>query len=235
MFRSICLSVVSALIAACATPPASTIVLPSSFWQEKAGKIGVVMVELPKGAVHMVGPQDALDRAIANAADAPLRSYLERVRPGEFQQITEAFSARLRAQGYTVSVVAEPMELGQYDRLRAKDAAKLADRDVTQILGKYGVDRLLLLSVDRFGAFRDYFVFVPTAAPLAMFQVRGELIDLTNNQILWRASTAQKQNLVAIEGNWDQPPDYPNLTQAIRRAEHDAVVYLQNAFFSGAH
>ena len=75
----------------------------------------------------------------------------------------------------------------------------------------------------------------PTAAPLAMFQVRGELIDLTNNQILWRASTAQKQNLVAIEGNWDQPPDYPNLTQAILRAEHDAVVYLQNASFSDAH
>jgi len=118
---------------------------------------------------------------------------------------------------------------------RAKDATKLADRDVTPILGKYGVDRLLLLSVDRFGAFRDYFVFVPTAAPLAMFQVRGELIDLTNNQILWRASTAQKQSLVAIEGNWDQPPDYPNLTQGIRRAEHDAVVYLQNAFFSDAH
>ena len=90
--------------------------------------------------------------------------------------------------------------------------------------------REALLSVDRCGAFRDYFVFVPTAAPLAMFHVSGELIDLTDNQIVWRVSMAEEQSLVAIGSNWEQPPDYPNLTQGISRAEHDGVVYLQNAF-----
>ena len=234
MFRSMYLGVAAVLIAACATPSVKTIVLPSSFWQEKAGKVGVAMVELPRGALHMIGPQDALDRAIANAADARLRGHLEAVQPSEFQQITDAFSARLRAKGYTVSVTSQPIKRAQYAILQAKDATKLADHDVMSLRATYGVDRLLLLSVDRFGAFRDYFVFVPTAAPLAMFQVSGQLIDLTNHQILWQVSMPEKQNLIAIEGEWDQPPDYPNLMQGIRRAEHNAVVYLQNAFFSDA-
>ena len=94
MFRSLCLGVASALIAACSLPPPKTIALPSSFWQDKTGKIGAAMVELPKATVHMVGPLDALDRAIADAADARLRSYLQTFRPSEFSQIAEAFSAR---------------------------------------------------------------------------------------------------------------------------------------------
>ena len=44
--------------------------LPTSLWQDTGAKIGVAMVALPKGAVHMVGPQDLLDKAIANATDA---------------------------------------------------------------------------------------------------------------------------------------------------------------------
>ena len=108
------------------------------------------------------------------------------------------------------------------------------DHSITALQAQYGIDRLLVLSIDRFGAFRDYFVFVPTAAPTAMFQVSGELIDLTRNQVLWRVSMAEKQNLLAVEGRWDQPPDYPNLTQTIRCAEHDAAVYLQSAFFGDA-
>ena len=191
------------------------------------------MVEPPKGAVHMVGPQDVLDQAIANAADARLRNYLETVEPSEFSQVTQTFSARLRAKGYTVSVIAEPVARGQYAALRTKGANHVVDGDFAPIRTKYGVDRLVLLSIDRFGAFRDYFVFVPTAAPLAMVQASGELIDLTGNQALWRVSMEEKQNLVPIQGDWDQPPDYPNLTQAIRRAEHDAAVYLENAFFPG--
>jgi hypothetical protein len=62
----------------CAAPPAQTVAHPNSFWQEKTARIGVVLVEVPKGAVHMVGPQDALDRAIANATDARLRIICKR-------------------------------------------------------------------------------------------------------------------------------------------------------------
>jgi len=69
MFRSICLVVATGLLVAYATPP-KTMALPTSFWQDKGAKIGVAMVALPQGAVHMVGPQDLLDKAIANATDA---------------------------------------------------------------------------------------------------------------------------------------------------------------------
>jgi len=234
MFRSLCLVIATALIAACAAPPAQTVALSNSFWQEKTARIGVVLVEVPKGAVHMVGPQDALDRAIANATDARLRDYLQTLLPREFHQVGELFLERLQAKGYAVSLISQPIERSRYVALQAKGSTKLNDHSITALQAQYGIDRLLVLSIDRFGAFRDYFVFVPTAAPTAMFQVSGELIDLTRNQVLWRVSMAEKQNLLAVEGRWDQPPDYPNLTQTIRCAEHDAAVYLQSAFFGDA-
>lgn len=221
------------LLAGCATVPEKTIVLPESFWQKKDVKIGVAMVASPKGAEHMVGPQDELDRAIARKIDARLASYLESVQPREFGQIAQTFAERLRGMGYTASVIAEPLS-SQHAALETKGSTTAVDGILTPIRTKYGIDRLLLLSIDRFGAVRDYFVFVATAAPQATFQVRGELIDLTSNTMLWRVSMAENQNVIPIEGEWNQPPDYPNLTQAIRRAEHDALVFLENAFFSGA-
>jgi hypothetical protein len=67
---------------------------------------------------------------------------------------------------------------------------------------------------------------------MAIFQAHGALIDLTSHEVLWRASMTVEQSVIRIEGEWDQPPDYPNITRAIRRAEHDAVVYLEDRFFA---
>lgn len=224
------------LLAGCATPPppVDDIVLPASFWQNKHGKIGVALVESPEGTVHMVGPQDALDRAIAAKADSRFIDYLHAVRPSAFDQLAERFSGALRMRGYTVEAIAQPVDSAWYAALRAAPPANRVQVDLAPTRAKYGVDRLLLLSVARFGAYRDYFVFVPTAAPMAVFQVEGELVDLASNEMLWRATMASKQNVIPIEGNWDQPPDYPNATLAIRRAERNAVIYLENTFFSGA-
>lgn len=224
------------LLAGCATSPApvEAIVLPASFWQNKQGKIGVALVEAPRGTVHMYGPRDALDRAIATKADSQFINYLHTVRPGAFNQLAEGFSAGLRKRGYTVEVIAQPVESTWYATLQTKAPTNKVEADLAPDRAKYGVDRLLLLSVDRFGAYRDYFVFVPTAAPMAIFQVEGKLVDLASNEMLWRATMASKQNVIPIEGDWNQPPDYPNVTLAIRRAEQDAVIYLENAFFSGA-
>jgi hypothetical protein len=225
------------LASACVTaqPPAGAPVpLSASFWRDTGARIGVAAVAFPKGTVHMVGPQDALDQAIANKKGERLVTYLEGLQPSEFTRVTAVFSSRLRAIGYAVTEIREPVDPGLYEELRAKGVTSEALPGLTALGSRYGVDRVLMLSVDRFGAYRDYFVFVPTEAPQAVFQVSGSLVDLRSTELLWRVAMQDKRGLVSLEGEWNQPPDYPNLTQAVSRAEHEAVVFIQNSFFAGA-
>lgn len=230
--RSLGLALALGVLAGCAAsaPTPTTIVLPASFWQDKDVRIGIATVALPKGAEHMVGPQDALDRAIAREIDERLINYLETVQLREFGKMAQTFADRLRARGYTVKVIAEPLARSPYAEIQTQGANFVA-ADFAPVRTQYGVDRLVLLSVDRFGVYRDYFVFVATAPPQAIFQVRGALIDLTTNEMLWQVSMAEKQNVIPIEGTWDQPPDYPNLASALRHAERAAGLFLENAFF----
>jgi hypothetical protein len=235
-FRFLGLALALGLLAGCAgsAPAPTTIVLPASFWQDKEVRVGIATVALPKGAEHMVGPQDALDRVIARKIDERLINYLETVQPREFGKMAQTFADRLRARGYTVKVIAEPLARSPYAEIQSHGAANILAVDLASVRTQYGVDRLVLLSVDRFGVYRDYFVFVATAPPQAIFQAHGALIDLTTNEMLWQVSMAEKQNVIPIEGMWDQPPDYPNLASVLRFAERAAGVFLENAFFAGA-
>jgi len=234
MTRQVLVLISAVLASACVTkraPAGEPVPIPASFWRDTGARIGVATVALPKGAVHMVGPQDALDQAIANKKGARLVTYLEGSQPTEFVGVAAAFSSRLRAMGYAVTEIHEPVDPGLYEELRSKAVTSAALPGLAALGSRHGVDRVLLLSVDRFGAYRDYFVFVATSGPQALFQVSGCLVDVRSPGLLWRVAMGEEQNLVPIEGEWDQPPDYPNLTQALHRAEHEAAAFIQGAFF----
>jgi hypothetical protein len=229
-------ALISALLAsACVTkrtPAGEPVPLPASFWRDAGARIGVAMVALPKGALHMVGPQDALDQAIANEKGVRLVTRLEGMQPAEFVRVGAVFSSRLRAMGYAVTEIQEPADPGLYQQLRSEAVTSAAPPGLAALASRYGVDQVLLLSVDRFGASRNYFVFVARSAPQALFQVSGCLVDARSAGLVWRVAMGDGQNLVPVEGEWDQPPDYPNLTQGVLRAEHEAAAFIERAFFA---
>src|SRR5512134_2087175 len=106
MTRRVIAAISALLASACVTkrPPAGEPVpVPASFWRDTGARIGVATVALPKGAVHMVGPQDALDQAIASKKGARLVTYLEGMQPSEFVRVAAVLSSRLRAMGYAVT------------------------------------------------------------------------------------------------------------------------------------
>jgi hypothetical protein len=57
------------------------------------------------------------------------------------------------------------------------------------------------------------------------------MLDLKTNALEWRAVMETQKAKTMIVGNWDQPPDYPNLTTAIRKSVKRARDFLVRDFF----
>ena len=68
----------------------------------------------------------------------------------------------------------------------------------------------------------------------AMCLSRGEMIDLETNQIVWRVEMTEGEGRVPINGEWNQAPDFPSLTESVAKAVTQAEDYLVKDFFGNA-
>ena len=80
------------------------------------------------------------------------------------------------------------------------------------------------------GVRREYYGFIPTGAPQAYCVLAGRLTDLSDKKIWWSHDV---EIILPVQGAWDQPPSYPNFTQALHLAMDEAREELVDSFFSG--
>jgi hypothetical protein len=73
------------------------------------------------------------------------------------------------------------------------------------------VDRLLVIDITTLGVMRPYSAYVPTGAPRGILEGRGYLVNLSNNSYEWYQRV---QVYRAADGQWDEPPKFPGLTNA---------------------
>lgn len=58
--------------------------------------------------------------------------------------------------------------------------------------------------------------------------LKGELIDTKDNRLLWRYAT---DVVLPTEGKWDEPPNYPDFDNQLKKAVSTAQKELLLAFF----
>lgn len=209
---------------------ATRISLKPSFWQEKELKIGVAVVSYPKVAAHKVGAQGLLDQAINEVLAAELKAYLRQVDITAFSSIADQFVQRLREEGKTVKKIDGLLDLEEFQSFKPTTSGNYTKVDFRSLSQKEDIDTLLLLSIERVGTIRSYYGFIPLGAPKALCQAKGQLVDLNNNEILWLYTMEEKEASVPIEDKWSQPPDYPNLNNALKKAVENAMTILEVKF-----
>ena len=57
------------------------------------------------------------------------------------------------------------------------------------------------------------------------------MIDLGTNNILWYREMEEKESTQPVSGEWDQDPDFPNVTKAVNIAMKKAKSLLEKDFF----
>lgn len=195
--------------------------LKEDFWQNKTEKIGIAIEEYPaKAGAYRVGDERLLDMIINNANTKSLRDYLDGLKIAGFDKIKNDFEKRLTEKGKQVVKIEKFMPLKR-------------DKDFYAALAEeYKIDLLLVLSVERFGTIRKYGLgLIPIGAPKALFEVRGKLIDLRTKKTLWSCGLFDEDAVVRVEGQWDQPYDYPNITAAMKKAMKKGKQFLLKSFF----
>ncbi len=209
-FQTILLIFLSTLILGGCVSIQKPVSLDTSNWGKNDTKIAILVNRLPTGYTYKAGSQGLLDIAINNATASDLTKHLESLDFSEFYVIRKEINDILSQKGVNTNLLDANYylpELSKFDK-----EGNYATLDYSSLKSSLGVDQLLIIDVYQLGTTRNYYGFIPISAPMAIFSGTGQLINLSNNKILWHHKVSITN---AVNGNWDEPTTYPGLTNAI--------------------
>ncbi|MBA1272396.1 hypothetical protein [Stutzerimonas azotifigens] len=211
LFRLFFLLLTAAWLTGCASPQLP-IALEDSIWSERDKTIGVAIVELPKPSVQLIGNQGLLDLAINTGLAAGLRSKVETWELASVEDIPQKLADELTQRGYKAKVL-PALKLSDFKESGAK--LGYAKQDFTPLRQQQQVDKLILVSLSVAGTLRSYYSIMPTSDPLSQVGGLTQVIDLEDNRLAFYQTFGSTR---AADGEWDEGPDYPNLTNAFYQA-----------------
>lgn len=189
----------------------------------KNQKIGIAMTQLPKVEMQFPGAGCLLCLAAASATNSSLSRYAESLPQTDVLSVKEALAKTLRSNGAEVVVIDEEIALKSLPDAKSKGEG-MAPKDFSSFKQKYNLDKLLVIEVQALGISRDYSSYIPTGDPKSQFIGKGYLVNLATNAYEWYQPIRETKS---SDDKWDEPPNYPGLTnayfQTIELAKDDLI------------
>ncbi|NMO13513.1 hypothetical protein HPC49_09795 [Pyxidicoccus fallax] len=187
---------------------------------------------IPPLQAYRGGSQGLLDEAINSAMSEGLGAHLQTLDASRFHTVADEYVEKLNAWGFSARRLPLPVDLASLPAFKSESSGEFAERDLRSLGASGDIDTLILLSVYQCGTLRSYYAFIPLGAPVAICMSKGEMIDLKTNAVRWRAYPEMDASVtVKVSGEWDEPPDYRNVTAAIAQAITHAQGFLVKEFF----
>jgi len=211
------------LVSGCVSIPLKEIKVPSNFMAKK-GKIGIIWVkkdEKPTADFYQTGGQGLLDIAVNNLIATTLRQCLqkEELAPLIKKFYLNPFGEGFSLEGFEVKTIDSGYDLKKYKKIS----------DQRQIAKEIEVDYLIILEILSFGIGRSYALgIIPTIQPQGLTNLRCYLIDSSSDEIIAQHIS---KNLESSQGEWDEPPEYPNLMKAMLASFEKSIDECFLAFF----
>jgi len=199
------------ILAGCASP---NVALKPTFWKNHQQRIAVTTSTPIQASLYQQGSEGLLDLVINQATSNQFVDYLNKTQLGSFKaKLINGFVFGLRAR----HIRANPTPAINIDKMKSTDLDKkqYSTVDFKPLRLKIARNKILYVQPTQIGATRKYFSFIPIGAPKAVCNLEGDLVNTTNNKILWRYHA---NVTVPVHGKWDQPPHYPHFTQALHAA-----------------
>lgn len=223
--RLILLLLMSTFLVGCGQP---NIPLPDEFWESPSKTIGIGIATTPDGGGYFkIGAQGLLDLAINEAAASSEIKHLRSMRADNFKAIINVFQEELERQGFSVIVCPNDIVLANIPKCSEKGTYTY---DLKNHVQSSNCDYFILLQLKSYGAARDYYGFIPLSAPRGAAHVHGAMVDI-HNRTIWHYNSPGLMDGTPVDGKWNQPPDYPNLSHAVNKAIEKAEYLLTVNFF----
>jgi hypothetical protein len=196
-------------LAGCASNPQLPVAFDHAL-NAQSGRVGVAMTALPKVDTAFPGAGCLLCLATASAANSSLTKHTHGLTSEELLTLKEDIAVRLRTKGVDVTVIAEDLNLKPLKDFSG-GGVNVAKKDFRALKDKYKVDRLVIIDITRLGFVRNYAAYISKGEPTADLSGTVSVVDLSTNTYDYYLEINQSKG---AEGNWDEPPDFPALTNA---------------------
>ena len=226
--RKIATLLLSFLLFGCATT-LKPVSLNPTFWQNREKPLGIAVTKSEPPTAYMTGNQGLLDIAINRGNASKLIDYLAKLDLPKLNTVPDSFSSQLQARSFKVKKIAEPIDTSKLSKFSGKsESSQFAELDYRKFKDE-GIERLLLISVERVGTTRNYYGFIPTNPPQAELALKGQLIDLNTNELLWYTNDTYHQ---PIADPWEQA-GFENVTAAINANNDQGIEKFEQSLFAG--
>jgi hypothetical protein len=205
---------IALVMTGCATYVQPPVALSSDYFAAQKtppGRVGVLMTVLPKVDTEFPGAGCLLCLAVANGAHSALSKQVQSFSTAELRPLPADLVALLKQRGMDAVLIDEPVKLADLPDLSASDPANKPRKNFGALKQKHGLSRLLVVDFTALGVWRSYSAYVPTDVPKAVMNGTASLINLETNTLEWFLPIAMSR---AAEGAWDEPPQFPGLTNA---------------------
>ena len=224
-FSLLLLALLIIVLAGCAGTPQAPIALDRATVGDSS-KIGIVMTPLPKVDTSFPGASCLLCMAAAAATNSSLTKHVTSLSAEDIQQIPLRLQHSLADLGYQPVVIEKPLILKELTKNNSKQP-NAAKYNLAQYQKEYGVDRLVVVELNFVGVIRNYSSYIPTGDPQASVLGAAYMVSLENNQYLWYQPLKIYQS---AEGEWDEPPTFPGITNAFYQALERAIDQVNGPF-----
>ena len=222
----------SGLLVGCSSGPGNVKMNPS-FWNTPHQKIIIATATLPTPSLYMKGDQGLIDVLASDIATSDLSKHLEHMNIASINDLTNVFADRLKTAHMQVTIDPTAIDLSKLET--SSDSPDIvSEYEFTPIRSQFGdANFLLILWIKQVGAIRSYYGFIPVGSPKPYLLMVGEFVDLNNDHVLWRHIANVIQD---TQGDWDQSPNYPNLTNTFfKTVVPTAQQEMVDSFFSEAN
>ncbi len=213
-FAGAVLAFVAVGLVGCATPPQTPIQLNAATVGQGPARIGVAMTALPKPDTSFPGAGCLLCLAAASLVNSSLTAHAGTLPQEDLPRLKEMVAELVRKRGGDVRVIDADLKLDDLPNA-ATQGPNLARKDFGALQKRYEVDKLVVLSIGWLGFERGYSAYIPSGDPKAVVRGVAFMVDLKSNAYEWY----QPINVVrSADGAWDEPKQYPGLTNAYFQA-----------------
>lgn len=191
------------------TPPQLPVALAPAALSSPGVRVGIVMTQLPLVNTQFPGAACLLCMAAAEIAHSSMTAHTKSLPYENLPKVKDELANRLKRKGATVTMI-DAFDINALPSYSGKEA-NMARKDFTALKAKYNVDKLVVIAIDMVGVERNFASYIPNGDPKARVSGVSYMVNLSNNSLDWYLPV---NALKASDGQWDEPPKFPGLTNA---------------------
>jgi hypothetical protein len=201
--------------------------LSPTFWENKSSRIliGVTPYPIEGHTYNLRSYFGVRNVRITDSLDSGLTNYVQNYDYSEILKVKSAFAEELINRGMHVLLLDDKALETQYHHLIKNNANS---ESVKTFKGQNNVDYVLLFQITRYGLINKGDLWSEYRLR-SIGGVVAYLLDLNTGNIEWKCLF--DRNEVSVAGEWNQPPNYPNVTTAIQDLTVLITTRLNESFF----